>query len=309
MCDTWSTPWEIPPAIYEEVRALLPYLEHVIWLGGEVFLFEHFAELLEQSKDYPYLKQRINTNGLIMTEAIAENLLKNNVELIYSIDAVTRDTYEYIRKGARFPQLLDSLDLINEAKKKHPDKQFSLRMNAVIMKSNYRQVTQILDFAKEYGFDLVQLMPIVGEDSAEHIFSQKNRDAQALQFLDAQAAPLQEKAQAYHIELLNSLPTLHAAEENNNEAAEIRKEGATFCYLPWQQILIYPDGNVRFGCFCDDPIGNVRENSISTVWNSPKAVEYRQRVAGNTYQTLCGKRCVDNQISIKLRQVGEVKDE
>ena len=302
MCDTWRTPWEIPQRTYEEIRSLLPYLEHVIWLGGEVFLSKYFEELIEETKEYPYLAQRINTNGLLITEEWAEKLLQNNVELIYSIDGVTKQTYEYIRRGARFEDLIKSLEIIKRMRIKY--KEFHLRMNVVIMRSNYQEIEAFIDFAKEYGLDLVQLMPIVGEDTPEHIFSSKYKDANILRYLDSIAENLQEKAHKYNIELLNSLPALGALPQKKIESHSNRD--GLFCYLPWQQILIYPDGNVRFGCFCSDSIGNVLENSIEEIWNSEKAQTYRKKISSNDYQDLCGQRCVDGRISIKLRKVGEL---
>lgn len=305
MCDTWRMPWEMPPEIYKEIRSLFPYLEHVIWLGGEVFFSKYFEEVLEETKKYPHLKQRINTNGLFITQEWAQNLFQNNVELIYSIDGVTKETYEYIRKGARFEDLIKSLNIIKDLKKRHNNKKFSLRMNVVIMKANYREVEKFIDFAKEYEFDLVQLMPIVGEDTPEHIFSSKHKNMEILEYLDSMAGAVQEKARQYNIELFNSLPSLHAVSENTEVAEPYSGNGEPFCYLPWQQLLIYPDGNVRFGCFCIDPIGNVLENSIEEIWNSEKAKEYRKKITENDYQNLCSDRCVQGKISIKLRRVGE----
>jgi len=305
MCDTWRTHWEIPPRTYRQVLALLPYLEHVIWLGGEVFLSPYFKELLEESKKYPYLEQRINTNGVLIDEDWAEKLYQNNIELIYSINGITKETYERIHQGVCFEQLIKSLEIIKAMKRKYKDKKFHLRMNAVIMKSNYHEVEKFLDFAKEYEFSLVQLMPIVGENTPEHIFSPKYQDKEIFRYLGAAIEKLKPKADEYNIELLNSLPTLDASGQDG--VGSTSKGDGIFCYLPWQQVLIYPDGNVRFGCFCDEPIGNVLENSLDEIWNSEKAQAYRRKIAEDSYQDLCGQRCVQGRISLKLRKVGEAK--
>lgn len=305
MCDTWRTHWEIPHKTYQEVISLLPYLEHVIWLGGEVFLSEYFDNLLDETKKYPNLAQRINTNGVLIDEKWADKLLQNKIDLIYSIDGATKQTYEHIRKGARFEDLIKSLDIINRTRAKYKDREFHLRMNVVIMRSNYHEVEKIIDFAKEYGFDLVQLMPIAGEDSPEHIFSSNYKDDNILKYLDSLAEMLKEKASRYNLELLNSLPSISDSFEKE-DFPDYKKDGL-FCYLPWQQILIYPDGNVRFGCFCNEPIGNVLEKSIDEIWNSDKAQAYRRKVVSAEYKDLCGQRCVEGRISIKLRKVGEIE--
>lgn len=303
MCDTWRTHWEIPQKTYEEVLSLLPYLEHVIWLGGEVFLSKYFEELLEETKKYPHLEQRINTNGVLIDEKWAEKLFQNNIELIYSIDGVTKQTYEYIRRGARFDDLIRSLNTTKSMRQKYKDKKFHLRMNVVVMRSNHHEIERFMDFAKEYGFSLVQLMPIVGEDTPEHIFSSNYKDDGVLRYLYSAIEKLKVKACQYNIELLNSLPAFGALSQEEAETAS--KNDGLFCYLPWQQVLIYPDGNVRFGCFCLEPIGNVLENSIEEIWNSDKAQVYREKITKDTYQNLCSQRCVQGRISIKLRRVGE----
>ena len=118
-------------------------------------------------------------------------------------------------------------------------------MNVVVMRSNHHEIERFMDFAKEYGFSLVQLMPIVGEDTPEHIFSSNYKDDVVLRYLYSAIEKLKVKACQYNIELLNSLPTIGPLSQ---EAAETAfKNGGPFCYLPWQQALIYPDGNVRFG--------------------------------------------------------------
>jgi MoaA/NifB/PqqE/SkfB family radical SAM enzyme len=305
MCDTWRTPWEIPKNTYKEVHSLLPYLEHAIWLGGEVFLSEYFGELLEETKKYPHLKQRINTNGIFITDEWAEKLFQNNVELIYSIDGATKETYEYVRKGADFEGLIRSINAVRNIKKKYGGEKFSLRMNAVIMKSNYKEIEKLVDFAREHDFDLVQLMPIAGEDTEEHIFSSKFRDEGILKYIDSAARSAQEKARLYDIEFLNSLPAFGNSTRESEPCDAEKDNRGLFCYLPWQQILIYPDGNVRFGCFCDEPIGNVLENTLEEIWNSDKAREYRQRIISNDYKGICSQRCIQGKISIKLRRIGE----
>jgi MoaA/NifB/PqqE/SkfB family radical SAM enzyme len=178
-------------------------------------------------------------------------------------------------------------------------------MNTVIMKSNYQEIGKFLDFAREYEFNLVQFMPIAGEDTPEHIFASKYQDEKIFHYLDEAIRRLKPKADEYNIELLDSLPKLDTAAASKDEPAVSSKSDGPFCYLPWQQVLIYPDGNVRFGCFCSEPIGNVLENSLDQIWNSERAQNYRRKIASGTYQDLCGSRCVQGRISLRLRKVGE----
>ncbi|HLD29570.1 MAG TPA: radical SAM protein, partial [bacterium] len=269
MCSTWKEPWELPQKTYREVFSLLPYLEHVIWLGGEVFLYPDFGRLLDETGKYPWMKQRINTSGLMITEEWAELLVRNNVELIYSIDAAVPETYEHIRQGGRYEDLIRSLERVCSMREKH-NREFELFMNVVVMKSNYRELAAVLDLAKKYGFKQVQFMPIQGCGTEEHIFSGDGKNIGMLEDIEKTMQVLERKAGDYGIVLQNSLPSPKIKNGSNTCLSPVPKQKPG-CYLPWQQILIYPDGNVRFGCFCEDPVGNVLEDSINDIWNSPKA--------------------------------------
>jgi MoaA/NifB/PqqE/SkfB family radical SAM enzyme len=311
MCGVWRDPWSIPKKTFRQIIDILPYLEHVIWLGGEVFLSPYFGDLLEETKRYPYLEQRINTNGLLITEEWAEKLFQNNIELIYSIDGVTKETYEHIRRGGRFEDLLKSLNIIKEMRAKNKSKRFNLRLNVVVMKSNYQELERLMDFAKDYDFENVQLIGIQGEDSPEHIFNGKPESKEILRQLDMIVKRLQSKANEYNIELLNCLPLHNStcqiqakADCGHNERGDFNGE-ASFCYLPWQQMLIEPYGHVRFGCWCSVPIGNIMNEDIEEIWNSEVAQLYRQRIADNDYNRICDRRCLNGDIPKQLRFVDE----
>ena len=302
MCDTWSTPWELPEKTYKEVIQLLPYLKHAIWLGGEVFLSPYFSELIKEAAKYPDLKQRINTNGLLITKEWAEKLVQGNVELIYSIDSVNKTTYEYIRKGGRFEDLIKSLENIQAMKIKYK-KKFEMFMNVVVMRSNYKELDGILEFAKKYEFKLVQFMPIQGQGTMEHIFAQKDKDADMLKYINQAISGIEQKAKECNIQIQNSLPSLDTlVNENAEDTARQSQDG--MCYLPWQQIMIYPDGNARFGCFCERPIGNILNSTIQDVWNSDAAQLYREHFSKNTREDICSERCTQGRISLDLLRVG-----
>jgi MoaA/NifB/PqqE/SkfB family radical SAM enzyme len=311
MCGVWRDSWSIPQKIYHEIVNILPYLEHVIWLGGEVFLSPYFADLLDKTKEYPFLEQRINTNALLITEVWAEKLFQNNIELICSIDGATKETYEHIRRGGRFEDLIRALDIIKEMKIKKYNKEFSLRMNVVVMRSNYLELEKIMDFAKEYNFENVQLIGIQGEDSPEHIFTDNPENKQILKQLENIVERLRHKSRQYNINLLNCLPIhnpvcnlereIKSSEEvKNNEAGK-----DLFCYLPWQQLLIEPYGYVKFGCWCEEPIGNIMDKSIDEIWNSEIAQLYRRKIAAGDYKSICSMKCRAEDIPEELRIVNE----
>lgn len=315
MCGVWRQPWSIPERTFREIMDSLQYLEHVIWLGGEVFLSPYFSEILEETRKYPYLEQRVNTNALLIDEKWAERLVASNVELICSIDAATPATYEHIRRGGKFKDLMRALEAISAARKNNPGKRFRIRMNTVVMRSNYQELDPVLELAHTYGFENLQLIGIQGDDGPETIFTDTPENRKISQELEKTLERLGPKAREYGIDLLPCLP-LHRtgcavpcetkSEMPRQEKVEpVARQDEAFCYLPWQQMLIEPFGHTRFGCWCREPIGNVEKNGLLEMWNSPAARKYRALIAGNAYHDYCDARCVHGEIPSQLRMVNE----
>lgn len=298
MCLTRYVKWEIPRRTIEELYTLFPYLEKVMWQGGEVFALDFFEEILTAGFQYPHLRQSIVTNGQLITEDMAEKLVKNNVELTISIDGVSKEVYEHIRKGANFEILIRNLKLISELKKKHKSN-IVLNLNVAVMKSNYHQLEGFIDFAKEYGFEFICLMPIhIHLKTPEDIFT--NQDIEALSYITKISPKIEEKVKKYGIRLENRLPRLNeaAADKISDEPKDDIRQ--LLCHIPWQQLLIDYDGSVRPDCLCriDKSAGSLLDNlSLGDIWNNKVMAEYRKRIFNHDYRDFCNPICFSGKIS------------
>lgn len=101
-----------------------------------------------------------------------------------------------------------------------------------------------------------------------------------------------------------------ASFEKNNKNTE------TFCVIPFSNIILEPDGKVGM---CrqkgsEFPIGNIKKNSISQIWNGPKAREWRRefidgkpkKCKENISHTHCNM-CHSNNDFWKYIQIEEVQ--
>lgn len=315
MCSVWKEPWDMPEKSLKEITALFPYLERILWQGGEVFLSPYFEDLFEEISAYPHIRQDINTNGLLIDKNWAKKLIKANANIIFSIDGITKETYEYIRKGAKFADLIKSIDLINEyAKEEKQDEHYngkrcSIIINLVVMKSNYRELDGFIDFAKKYGFHRLQITPVdIGNQ--ENIFIYK--DIEALRYINKIIPELISKAKTYGISVSNWLPDIDNLISESRENGPLKKReiinyaeenkvtipvnNRLSCNWPWQFLFIDWGGRVRPQCFCVKPVGNVLENSIEEVWNSNFIQMYRQKLFNNDYKHWCDERCIAGKI-------------
>ena len=305
MCEVRRTKWDIPYKVIQEVVDFFPYLESIIWQGGEPFLLEYFGEIFDEASKFEQLKQMIVTNGLLINEAWVEKLAKNNVELTFSIDGVTREVYEHIRQGAKFERVIRSLTIIKEARKKYDSRNMTLRLHVVVMKSNYHQLEDFMNFAHEYGFAAVHLISMGGSQSEEeNIFSRQENAP--LTYLEGIRDKLEEKARRLNIELLNSLPRMAdnskqcgsspcSKEDNSNEPG-------ISCFAPWQQMNLDPGGGIRPGCLCLKTVGTVFEGRLKDIWNSEAMQFYRQKMIAGEFSAICNSTCLEVQISEQRRK-------
>ncbi len=297
MCKSISKPWDIPGKSIEEIIALFPYLERIMWQGGEIFLYKGFKDILKEASKFP-MRQIIATNGLLIDREIARILVKSNVELTFSIDGVTKEVYEHIRVGASFEKLIDNLNLINELRREL-NPAMKLRLNVLVMRSNYHQIERFLDFAKQYQFNTV-FFNSTGEDFKnlkENIFCYSD-DRQPLGFIDEVKIKIAKKAEEYKICLENWLPPQGFSGQQQTQDKDgdpgKDKNNKLFCHIPWQRLYIDCGGNVRPDCLCrfDNYVGNILENSLEELWNCEKMQEYRRKIVNCAYQDFCSPDCV-----------------
>jgi MoaA/NifB/PqqE/SkfB family radical SAM enzyme len=152
MCLVYKNNYVISDKIFIFIKNNIPYLETVVWQGGEVFLYERFDELIELAGYYG-VKQTILTNGLLLNKKRIDILSKYNIKVKISIDAVDKKLYEKIREGGKFDNLLNILKQLKKEKSKN--KKFGYMMAVVVNTLNYKDLKKIVDFAVKHGFECI----------------------------------------------------------------------------------------------------------------------------------------------------------
>lgn len=286
-----------------QITELFPYLRRINWQGGEAFLVPYFKKLLLEGSRFSCMDQEITTAGVLIDSDWADILGRVGASICWSIDAVTRETYEKIRHPAKFDRLIRSLDLVHEAYARHGRKPV-MSLNACVMRSNYRELEPFLDFSKRYQFESVGFLPMVHTpyaDNSENIFSgELPEDAMAIEHLRSLALPLQRNAESMGVRLQWYLPS---PEEPRTEHAR-PPETEFSCERPWHKLVVrvdldshaYPD------CPCRIPIGNLMKDSIKELWNGPGMQEYRRRLRDQTMRGFCNPLCLTGFVDPRLRR-------
>jgi len=299
-CGLWSSPWDIPRKTVDEVIALYPYLERLVWLGGEVFLCEYFDEMFEKALPFPQLQQQIITNGVILNQKWIERIIRaQNTELTFSVDGTTKEVYEHIRVGAKFEKLITNIKLANKIKQETCSKT-PLRMNTVIMKSNYRQLEDFIELAKELGFCQLSIMALHFDQDPEENILYSHVDPKALEYVTEAIPRIRQKAKLYNIDLDILLPTLESdcqkSKGRNQDKPPVQLPPAKalqslHCKMPWKYMFICDKGTTYLTGSCVKPIGNIYKNSLDEIWNSPEAQGYRENMLKNEFKDICRPEC------------------
>ncbi len=308
MCEVRKTKWDIPYRVIQEAMDFLPYLESVIWQGGEPFLLEYFGEIFDQAAKFVNLRQTIVTNGTLISEPWVDKLTSNNVELAFSIDGLTKEVYEHIRQGAKFERVIRSLKMVQDARKKNRHEKMCLRLHIVVMKSNYRELEGLMDFAKEYGFDAVHLISMWGaQNLEENIYYHQEKGP--IEYIESVRGKLAQKAKLFNIELLDSLPRITdnsssrcSSSENHCSKEDVREKPFLSCLAPWQQMNLDPGGGVRPGCLCLKTIGTVFESKLKDLWNNEAMQSYRHKIIDREFASICNQTCLEVQISEQAKK-------
>ncbi|GAB4139327.1 MAG: hypothetical protein Fur0037_05550 [Planctomycetota bacterium] len=137
----------------------------VLSSSAEPLMAPDLPRALELCRDYGVPNFHFSTNALSMTEAIMDKIIDVGMPLLtISCDGATKETFEKIRRPARWEPFLRRFDLINERKKARGSKTPALSVTCVLMRSNIREVPQMIRFFRQRGVDYMNFvhMAVIG---------------------------------------------------------------------------------------------------------------------------------------------------
>ncbi len=145
------------PAVYgdsffEELAEFLPHLEKVNFLGGEPFLGKEPLRVMAMLAQLPNPPQvAVTTNGTQWSDRIEKICEQLPMSFVLSLDGITAPTYEGIRIGAEFEQVMVNLDRFESYAARHGTK---VSLAHCLMRSNWHEFAQFLRFAEDREFQV-----------------------------------------------------------------------------------------------------------------------------------------------------------
>lgn len=139
-------PYELAKAIIDEGSLKGLYSIKLNWRGEPLLWKNNIFDLIRYAKDKGIIDIIINTNGLLLSEEFSKKLIESGLDqIIISIDGVTEESYETIRRGGDFVRV--SRNVINFINlRKHLNRLKPLvRVQMVKMDTNKHEVPEFIN--------------------------------------------------------------------------------------------------------------------------------------------------------------------
>jgi len=138
----------------KQVTEFMPHLQEMKFLGGEPFMIGIYHDIWEEAaRVNPGVKIHIITNATTLnshTKKLLEKMLGAGLEVSFgvSIDSVRKETYETIRVGACYEQVMENVAWLSEYTKK---RNAYLGLSVCPMVINRFEMPDLVRFASERG--------------------------------------------------------------------------------------------------------------------------------------------------------------
>jgi radical SAM protein with 4Fe4S-binding SPASM domain len=263
---------------------------------GEPLLHPRFFDMVRYAAGRG-IQVSTNTNMTVMTEQGAQACVESGLHTMHvSLDGASAKTYQAIRIRARFERVLRNLRRMQEAKRRLQSQTPHLRLVAVAMRHNLRELPDLVRLAHEEDIDSVFVQHLC-HDFGESTLPQRYRPMRS--FIDEQTLlhedparvahyfdAAREQARALGIDL--RLPNLAPRRHPPGTPGRLR------CDWPWRGAYISYDGKAMPCCMVATPdrihFGDMAQNGVTEVWNNREYEAFREQLSSTTPPDVC-KSC------------------
>jgi len=116
---------------------------------GEPMLLKNLSEMIAYAKSRGFLDVMFHTNGTIMTEVLAEKLIRSGLDrIIFSVDSPDKETYEAMRIHGHYDKTVANVQLFERIRKASGKKTPIIRTTMVVTDKTVHQVKNFVDLWK-----------------------------------------------------------------------------------------------------------------------------------------------------------------
>jgi radical SAM protein with 4Fe4S-binding SPASM domain len=236
------------------IGPLIPELKQLeLFNWGEPFLHEELFEILQWSAERnPGLILRLSTNGTLITEVVAEHLIRSPVRtLTVTIAGLTKENYIYYHGVDALKRVINSLRVMTAAKKRLGSSTPKIRLRYLCFSFNLVSAAEVRRWVKQNLSSHASLIDRVTVREG---------------YLCGSTFSEEEIKEAYGIDPknLSSVPIpLYPSCQKSPAIPAIRADGAVFpcCNLPYKKEYI---------------VGFLGETTFQEIWNGALYTKFRE---------------------------------
>jgi MoaA/NifB/PqqE/SkfB family radical SAM enzyme len=232
---------------------------------GESLLYKDLFRCIEYCKE-KNIRVYLTTNATLLTPDISRRLLDLDIHYIsFSVDGATKETYERIRKGAIFEEVVNNIKNFTSLKKKMGKKVIVELVPVIIVGYNDHEISQLIDLGAYLEVDRVCIGDIqykfdIGVSTKEHSLR-----LQKSKLIIGEIQKAVKRAVVLGIKV--ATPRL-----------DISKVW-TKCRYPWTMLTVTTHGWVRPCCGTHRKnIGNILREGFDRIWNSKSFYDWRRQM-------------------------------
>lgn len=229
----------------------------VIIEGGEPLLREDLFELLELMR-HKGLEVYLITNGTLLNSQNIVALKRLGIKVMISIDGATQETYEGIRRGAKFETVLKSARACAE-------EDILDTINTIVSQINYQEIAGILELAQSLKVRRVMFLGLKPCQEYNELMLSPEGYGEAIELAC-------EAAQRTGVDFFFDEPFFWAYVQEQRLVAPkpahrsgILASQTSACILG-DYLFIEPNGEVKPCTFAPLILGNVREKPLGQIW-------------------------------------------
>jgi len=256
---------------FKSLMPTMPSINGVCIMGlCEPFMNPEAPDILRWLKDEKEYSLSFTTNGMVYLNNNRLDCLTRVSDMVISIDSPDPKTFNFLRGGADLEKVMTSMVRVLDYKRDHGLGRFDdppMHINSVITSRNFDEIPELIAMLEPYADELTYLMvdpvsrpdystleePLMLQSMEKEGYDRKLKEFRKL----AVQSPLQ------IIGLDYMLATSDAWRD---------------CVLSWTSPFLEPNGDVYFCYAYRGVLGNVFNERLMRIWNTPDAMAFRAKL-------------------------------
>lgn len=246
---------------FETFKSVIDKLDTIVKIHlqgqGEPFLAKDLFQMIDYAASKGIVVN-LTSNATLFTEKIVEKICQSQInKMILSVDSTEKETYESIRKLARFDVVVAGIKRLT-AKRKETSAKFKLAIAAVVMKKNMHEIPKFVKFASELGVEQLEFQDLQEKDDY-------------LEKYEKTGFSKDEVVVSYKEQIKKLISVARAEGKKFGVTVAYDDENDSKCIWPWRSIYLNWQARVTPCCVILEPqkFGdmNLAEQPLDDIWN------------------------------------------